>query len=204
MATKTDLRVARTQKTIQRAFLDLLKRSDYQAIYITDIADEAMIHRKTFYSYYENKDILYDEMVSAFFDKLCMTLMYRKEAPTHELDEAQLTADVHAFLSLLEEDKEDLLYLLHPTLHHLWFPLLESTIVLKKNELYIRSSQQASEKDIPTKLYTDTISSLFVIWIYWWLSNEDYTLDQGTYHLCRMMTKTMPNIFRYTKPPLLP
>lgn len=202
MSAKLDLRVERTQKTIQRAFIDLLHTTHYQNIYIKDIAEKAMINRKTFYTYYDNKDILYDEIISHFFDGLCSSFMYEKQAPTHTLPQEQLSHDVYQFLSLLEAQKEDLFYLLHPNLHHLWFPLLESTIIMKKKELYIRSPQHEGEDDIPFKLYIDTISSLFVIWIYWWLSQETYTLEQGTHYLSRMMNKTMPNIFRYSKPPL--
>ncbi|MEF9958457.1 MAG: TetR/AcrR family transcriptional regulator [Niameybacter sp.] len=202
MTEKLDLRVERTQKTIQRAFIDLLHITPYPNIYIKDIAEKAMINRKTFYTYYDNKDILYDEIISLFFERLCSTFIYEKQVPTHGGGREDLSSDVYQFLALLEAEKEDLFYLLHPTLNPLWFPLLESTIIMKKNELHIRSSKKESAEDIPFKLYIDTISSLFVIWIYWWLSQEEYTLEQGTKHLCRMMNKTMPNIFRYSKPPL--
>lgn len=199
MGEKLDLRVERTQKTIQRAFIDLLHTNAFETIYIKDISELAMINRKTFYTYYDNKEVLYDEIISDIFEKICTTLIYIKEEPTNILNNTQLTNDISCLLKLLDDSKDDLFYLLHPSLHHLWFPILESTIILKRNLLFIKTDNNSSDKDIPFKLYVDTISSLFVIWIYWWLSQDDYTLDQGTEFLRRMMDKPMTNIFRYKK-----
>ncbi len=199
MGEKVDLRVERTQKTIQSAFIKLLHETTFDNIYVKDISDLAMINRKTFYAYYDNKEILYDEIISDVFETLCNTLIYTKSEPSENLNKEIFYSDISEFLTILEDKKNDLFYLLHPTLHHLWFPILESTIMLKKKQLFIKSDIEKTSNDIPLKLYIDTISSLFVIWIYWWLSQEEYTVEQGTYYLSRMMSKNMTNIFRYTK-----
>ena len=48
---KTDLRVIKTKKAIRNAFAELLSEKDIQKITIKDIADTAVINRKTFYNY---------------------------------------------------------------------------------------------------------------------------------------------------------
>ena len=47
-----DRRIARTKKSIKRAFAYLLSQKDLNEITITDIANAADINRKTFYTYY--------------------------------------------------------------------------------------------------------------------------------------------------------
>lgn len=47
-----DKRIAKTKKSIKRAFAYLLSQKDLNEITITDIANTAEINRKTFYAYY--------------------------------------------------------------------------------------------------------------------------------------------------------
>ena len=47
-----DRRIARTRKSIKRAFAYLLSQKDLNEITITDIANAADVNRKTFYTYY--------------------------------------------------------------------------------------------------------------------------------------------------------
>lgn len=70
MNKKTDLRIIRTKKSIKRAFLDLMKKKNYNKITIQDIADEAMINRNTFYLHYLDKDDLLDQLTSECLSKL--------------------------------------------------------------------------------------------------------------------------------------
>ena len=65
-----DRRILKTKKAIKRAFAYLLSQKDLNEITITDIANEADINRKTFYSYYANIyeiiDEIEDEIVAIF------------------------------------------------------------------------------------------------------------------------------------------
>ena len=65
-----DRRILKTKKSIKRAFAYLLSQKDLNEITITDIANEADINRKTFYSYYANIyeiiDEIEDELVAIF------------------------------------------------------------------------------------------------------------------------------------------
>ena len=47
-----DLRVIKTKKAIRRAFTELLTEKDIDSITIKDIAERAIINRKTIYNYY--------------------------------------------------------------------------------------------------------------------------------------------------------
>lgn len=59
---KTDLRVLKTKKAIRDALTQLLEEKDISQITITDIADTAVINRKTFYNYYRDIYDVIDEI----------------------------------------------------------------------------------------------------------------------------------------------
>ena len=65
-----DRRIARTRKSIKRAFAYLLSQKDLNEITITDIANAADVNRKTFYTYYagiyEVIDDIEDELADIF------------------------------------------------------------------------------------------------------------------------------------------
>ena len=59
---KTDLRVVKTKKAIRNAFAELLSEKDIHNITVKDIADKAVINRKTFYNYYAGVYAVVDEI----------------------------------------------------------------------------------------------------------------------------------------------
>ncbi|STZ51893.1 TetR/AcrR family transcriptional regulator [Neisseria dentiae] len=46
----TDLRVLKTQKAVQTAFVDLLYEKEFKDISVQEICDKALVNRNTFYS----------------------------------------------------------------------------------------------------------------------------------------------------------
>lgn len=201
---KIDLRIGRTQKLLQDAFLDLMREEPFEEITVTQIAEKAMINRKTFYAHYGTKQQLYDAMTFHIIDALCETMMYLKEEPTKELNADVLEADAKAFVEVLEQYRDEFLILLNPRINYVWYPILESVIVSKRKGLMLRiNSEEGVEREgeVPFKLYLDMITSQMVIWIYWWLSQEDYAVEDGAHFICRLMNRSMANVFRYVKPP---
>lgn len=61
-----DLRVRRSVTSIKRAFADLICEKEYAAITVKELADRAMINKKTFYQYYSSLDELLAELKSDF------------------------------------------------------------------------------------------------------------------------------------------
>jgi len=53
-----DRRVARTRRSIDTAFIELLKQRGYEAVGVSDIVREADVGRATFYEHYTSKDDL--------------------------------------------------------------------------------------------------------------------------------------------------
>jgi AcrR family transcriptional regulator len=57
--TKSDRRVQRTRKLLQKALIELIAECRYNTITIRDIVDRANLGRTTFYLHYSNKDELF-------------------------------------------------------------------------------------------------------------------------------------------------
>ncbi|OLN23673.1 TetR family transcriptional regulator [Domibacillus antri] len=54
----------RTTQFIMKALLDLLAEKPFSAITVNDICDKSMIHRSTFYRYYDDKYDLFNQVIS--------------------------------------------------------------------------------------------------------------------------------------------
>lgn len=62
----TDLRVERTERAIQSAFVKIVNTSGFESVTITGLAQEAMINRLTFYKHYTDKYDLAQAMIEQF------------------------------------------------------------------------------------------------------------------------------------------
>ncbi len=65
-ANHTDIRIIKTLKSIDEAFLALLEHKAYDDIIVQDILDVAMVNRTTFYKYYDNKAELATDLIERF------------------------------------------------------------------------------------------------------------------------------------------
>ncbi len=63
-----DRRVQRTIKSLKKAYMDLLEEKENDRITVTELADRAMVNKKTFYCYYSSLDDLRLEMVEETVD----------------------------------------------------------------------------------------------------------------------------------------
>lgn len=68
--TAQDRRITKTRKAIYNAFLQLLNLKDYETITVQEIIDLADVGRSTFYSHYESKELLLDELCQKLFHHL--------------------------------------------------------------------------------------------------------------------------------------
>lgn len=65
-----DLRVQRTKKCIENAFLELREKKPIEKITVKEIADCALINKATFYNHYESVYDLSDKLENAAIDEV--------------------------------------------------------------------------------------------------------------------------------------
>ncbi|MCY9666249.1 TetR/AcrR family transcriptional regulator [Paenibacillus alginolyticus] len=70
---KTDRRIVRSRAALRHALLTLMADKPFKAISITEIVELANYNRGTFYSNYESKDALLDDIISDLIEKLLLS-----------------------------------------------------------------------------------------------------------------------------------
>lgn len=66
LTTSADPRVIKTNRAIYRAFIDLVNEKGFTAMTVQELLDEALINRKTFYKYFQDKYDLAERVGEAF------------------------------------------------------------------------------------------------------------------------------------------
>lgn len=102
----TDLRIQKTQRQIEQAFLSLLQQKNYRSITVQDILDTAMINRSTFYRHYTSKAALASNLVAGFRQQYEAYLQKRFAQTTDDL-----LIFVNDFLLFLTTQKHKILSL---------------------------------------------------------------------------------------------
>ena len=70
MDKKKDLRIIKTRKALYNAFEELMKSKPFEQIKVSDICNEALINRSTFYDHYADKYDLLEEYINSLKDSL--------------------------------------------------------------------------------------------------------------------------------------
>ncbi len=78
---RTDRRIVRSRTALRQALLTLMADKPFTTISITEIVELADYNRGTFYSNYESKEALLDEIIADLIDKLLLSFRvpYEKE-----------------------------------------------------------------------------------------------------------------------------
>ena len=151
-----DRRITKTRKAIYNAFLQLLNKKDYETITVQEIIDLADVGRSTFYSHYESKELLLDELCQKLFHHL------------FERDEHLSPKDYLAHIFHHFKKNQD----------HV------SSLLLSKNDYFIRQLRKELEHDvypmvadeliqshpnIPHSYLKHLVVSHFIETLSWWL-----------------------------------
>ncbi len=201
MAAKQDIRVERSRESIKRAFLALMKNCAYEEITVKDLAAEAMINRKTFYAHYESKEDLLKSMLVEMFDEICGCLMYPKEEPGMEPDSSRLRADVRRFLIVTTRYSDQLDLLVTDQTASMTFQVTDQ--VIQERAQMICVFREAAPGRVPMELYVMRLKNFFLSVMDWWLSQQEYTLEEAVEILVKVMRKNISSVFRYERGSLM-
>ena len=164
--TTQDRRITKTRKAIYTAFLQLLNQKNFESITVQEIIDLADVGRSTFYSHYESKELLLDELCRYLFHHL-----FEREG--HFTTEDYLA---HIFLhfqknqdhvtSLLFSKNDYFLRQLHKELEHHVYPMVAEEL-------------QEAYPNIPASYLKHFVVTNFIETLTWWLKKgKSYTEDQ--------------------------
>ncbi|WP_098746066.1 TetR/AcrR family transcriptional regulator [Paenibacillus sp. EZ-K15] len=78
----TDRRIVRSKEALKQALLSLLSQKSFSSISITEIVELANYNRGTFYTHYDNKEALLDDILTPLMEELIASF----RAPYGEAD----------------------------------------------------------------------------------------------------------------------
>ena len=151
-----DRRIIKTRKAIYTAFLQLLNQKEYESITVQEIIDLADVGRSTFYSHYESKELLLDELCRYLF---------------HHLFEREENISIEEYLA-------------HIFLHFKKNQDHVTSLLFSKNDYFLRQLQkelehhvypmvaedlQVSYPNIPASYLKHFVVSNFIETLTWWL-----------------------------------
>lgn len=64
-----DKRILKTKKALKESLMALLKKKDFDSVKITEICENALVSRNTFYNYYADKYALLEDCFADYEDK---------------------------------------------------------------------------------------------------------------------------------------
>ncbi len=146
---KLDLRVIKTHKTIQTAFIDLLNEQDYDKIAVQDIIELAMVNRTTFYKYYRGKSDLAGKMIAQFKNDLQAVLQARLQAVDLVKFIATGTNELYKQRTLLLA-----LWKIHTPRHQLWLEMFQ---MIKANFNKLAEQKNILSNDYQADLFATMI-----------------------------------------------
>ena len=161
-----DRRITKTRKAIYAAFLQLLNQKNFETITVQEIIDLADVGRSTFYSHYESKELLLDELCRYLF---------------HHLFEREENINIEAYLT-------------HIFLHFKKNQDHVTSLLFSKNDYFLRQLQKELEHhvypmvaedlrvsypNIPSSFLKHFVVTNFIETLTWWLKKgKSYKEDQ--------------------------
>ena len=80
---KADRRILKTKKAIYEALVELMQKKKLNSITVTELAAQADINRKTFYTYYSTVNDVLDEGINEL--SACVPACHKNNRYRHEL-----------------------------------------------------------------------------------------------------------------------
>ncbi len=163
-----DLRVRRTRKLLQQAFIECTVEKGFTALTVRDITERAMVNRSTFYRHYLDKyDLLeqyMNEMYALLEDREGIAQSHPPEAPSGLIDLLKLIQQNADFYRVMLGVKGDPLFVQR------FGQKTEKRFLSYFNQVF---PERVSELDAPPlDLRFNIIASAGCGAIVWWLEQE--------------------------------
>lgn len=175
MEEKTDLRVIKTKKILFDSLLKLMRNKNFEKIKISDICEESLINRSTFYAHYTDK---YELLVELFEEQKKLLLKDFEDNENKLFSKEYLMELLSILIDHIDENSETYSAILANNRDGILIDFLIDAIErdvsdrLKNNNGIIDSNLPL---DIIVKFYTGGLINIGVTWI---TRNEKYSKEE--------------------------
>ncbi len=172
---KTDLRVIKTQNILYNTLLNLMREKPFEEIKVSDICNQALINRSTFYAHYNDKYELLADYIQELKNSLTQEL--RKNNNISNTKEYYLEM-IKLFLDHIETNKEKYLSIIihnqNSIAMNIIYDVLEQDIAFNLQKKENLNTNQIP-RNIITKFYLGAVVNVGIEW----LKNEKkYTKEE--------------------------
>ena len=165
MAKKTDLRVIKTKKNIYEGLLSLMKERPFEEIKVSDICNEALTNRSTFYDHFSDKYELLDALINDLEKDLVEKLEENgnsESAKEYYMKMIQIffehiSSNINVYSSILKKNHNSIV-----------MDMIASAIY-KDVEIHIKNSNKLLTTEIPveiiSKFYVNAVTNVCLEYI---------------------------------------
>ena len=163
---KNDLRVIKTKKALYDALRNLMKEKTFEEIKVSDICDEALINRSTFYAHFEDKYSLLESMINDLKQDLIKELDNNRNYSNTKEYYIEI---IRLYLDHIENNKDTYLSIAinnrNSILTDIIYDVIDKDIVSKlNNDEY--ANKLNIPKDIISKFFLGAVVNVGIYWIY--------------------------------------
>lgn len=177
---ESDLRVKRTKRLLQEAFVRLVTENNYEAITIRDITTEAQVGYQTFYRHYKNKeDLLYAMLQEVLMEFQPMVALPNSLA-THEENTRLAFRFVERYATLVR------FFLKSPVVNNPTHPIMNFAIAEGAR------SFEGVVTRIPLELVATYFANSFKTLAEWWLfKGVDCTAEEMAEYFNQLVVRPL-------------
>lgn len=165
MKEKNDLRVIKTRKNLYESLISLLKEKTFEEIKVSDICNQALINRSTFYAHYNDKYELFADLI----ENLKSSLAYELSLNTHISNSKEYYLEMlRIFLDHVDKEKNVYLAIMIHNRNSVIIDMVYSTLnddIKKRIEMDHPKSGKTIPSDIIAKFYLGAVFNVGTEWL---------------------------------------
>lgn len=169
MTKKTDLRIVKTKKALYESLLKLMKDKPFEEIKVSDICEQALINRSTFYSHYQDKY----ELFSSYIDNLKSSLTKELEKNSNISNSKEYYIEmVSLFLNHVSEKKQVYRAIMQQNRNSIIMDMIYNAFnedIAKKIEFDENKNRENIPSNFIATFYLGAVASVVMKW----LTNEN-------------------------------
>lgn len=161
---KKDLRIVKTRKALYRAFEELMKSKSFEQIKVSDICNEALINRSTFYDHYTDKYDLLEEYINSLKD--AFTEEITKEDSIEKNTKKYYIEIIKLLLNHIEKKKDTYISIMinnrNSITNDILYDILNRVIINQINDEVI---SHKIPNEIITRFYIGGVTNICFEWL---------------------------------------
>lgn len=166
-----DLRIVKTKKNIYEALIKLLETNSFEMIKVSEICEQAMINRSTFYAHFEDKYCLLDSLIKDLRTKLKETLLTNENITNSKKYYLKM---LELLLNHVEKEKEIYMSVISHNRNSIAMDMIYDT--LKEDIERRMKNTPKTRTSIPVSFLSDFyLGAIFNIGMEWLRSNKSYS-----------------------------